>query len=146
MNLTGKYTKHGLSHSRVRNVWKHMLARCSNPQNRAYHWYGGRGITVCDRWLDLRNFVSDMGHPLSGMTIDRINNDGNYEPSNCRWATYTQQARNRSSNPYLEFRGQKKLISDWAVEVGIKHCTLTMRLKAGLSVEEALTRPIGRWA
>ena len=146
MNVTGKYQKHGLTHSKVRNVWRHMLRRCYQPNHKSYRWYGARGVMVCERWKDLENFVADMGHPEEGMTLDRIDSNGNYEPKNCRWIPLAEQARNRTNNRYLEFRGQRKLISEWAREFGIKHSTLTQRLSAGLSVDSALTKPIGRWA
>ena len=77
--------------------WAKMLARCSDPLSPNYHRYGGRGISVCDRWKTFENFESDMGYPLDGMSIDRINNDGNYEPSNCRWATQAEQCANRTA-------------------------------------------------
>lgn len=78
------------------HVWQGMLARCGNPNNRAYSYYGGRGISVCDRWLSFPNFLADMGEKPDGLSIDRFpNNDGNYEPGNCRWATVDEQAHNR---------------------------------------------------
>ena len=146
MNKSGKYVKHGLTHSRVRNIWRWMMRRCYDPKTINFAYWGGRGIKVCERWHDLQNFVADMGHPPDEMTIDRINNDGHYEPGNCRWVSQKQQARNMRSNRYLEFRGERKLLTDWAVEYGLKVPTLHGRLKCGLTIEEALTRPVGRWA
>lgn len=136
---------HGLTHSKVRNVWRHMMRRCYDKTSPFYFRYGGRGIQVCERWHDLLNFFADMGHPPQGLTLERINNNGNYEPSNCKWATQAEQQRNRRSNRYLEFGGKRQLISDWAIEIGISHGALTQRLSGGMSVEEALTRPVGRW-
>jgi hypothetical protein len=75
--------------------WAQMIQRCTNPNNTGYHLYGGRGIEVCDRWREFSAFYEDMGDPPEGMTLDRINNDGNYEPSNCRWATKSEQNANR---------------------------------------------------
>lgn len=91
--------KHGhTTHSSVSatyNSWSNMLQRCTNPKNTNYHYYGGRGITVCSRWFDFSKFLIDMGTRPSGKTLDRINNDGNYEPENCKWSTAQQQISNR---------------------------------------------------
>jgi hypothetical protein len=88
-------TKHGLCRSRAYQCWQAMKARCFNPRRRSYSWYGGRGITVCERWRIFENFYADMGDPPPGMSLDRIDPNGNYEPGNCRWATVAQQAVNR---------------------------------------------------
>jgi hypothetical protein len=89
-------TTHGLAHTPVYNVWCTMKARCSNLNSTRYEDYGGRGIRVCERWLSFENFYADMGdRPSAKHSIDRINNDGNYEPSNCRWATPLQQRHNQ---------------------------------------------------
>jgi hypothetical protein len=88
--------RHGKSHTKEHRIWSHMKGRCQNPTDHKYHDYGGRGITVCERWQIFENFFEDMGQaPAPRHSIDRINNDGNYEPTNCRWATPTQQARNQ---------------------------------------------------
>lgn len=87
---------HGLSGLRAYNSWFNMRNRCSNPDNPSYPRYGGRGITVCDRWSDFANFYADMGERPEGMTLDRRDNDGNYEPGNCRWATRSEQQRHRT--------------------------------------------------
>src|SRR5215211_5137780 len=85
------------------DAWKAMRARCLNPRHSRYGDYGGRGITVCDRWADFPTFVADMGPRPAGMLLDRIDNDGPYSPDNCRWATRAEQQRNRSDNRWLEF-------------------------------------------
>lgn len=147
MNTSGKYVKHGLTHSRVRNIWRWMMRRCYNEKIPNYASYGGRGIVVCERWHDLVKFFEDMGHPPSrSHSLDRIDNNGNYEPGNCRWATQKEQTRNTRRNRYLEVRGSRKLMTDWALEFGISEATLHQRLKRGLTAEQALTQPIGRWA
>jgi hypothetical protein len=92
---TARVTTHGMSGTRVYQCWQDLLRRCLNRDHRQYDDYGGRGIAVCKRWETFENFYADMGDPPPGLSIDRINNDGNYEPSNCRWTTRAEQNRNR---------------------------------------------------
>jgi len=121
-----------------------MIDRCYNPNATSHSHYGGRGITVCQRWREsFQAFLNDMGaRPSSGHSIDRINNDGNYEPNNCRWATHTEQQRNKSNNHLVSFRGRTMCIADWADEVGLSWHVLIMRLRLGWTVERAMTEPV----
>lgn len=127
--------------SPIYQIWLNMRQRCQNSKNSHYAEYGGRGITVCERWEVFENFLSDMGEKPDGMTIDRRDNDGNYEPSNCRWATRKQQSRNHRRNRYITAFGETLLITDAAEKYGIKLQTLIGRLKQPelFTVEQALT-------
>lgn len=107
-----------------------MMRRCYTSTNPNYPDYGGRGIHVCARWRSFANFLADMGPRPTGAryTLDRINNDGNYEPLNCRWATYKQQNRNYRRNVMLTINGKTQCMRDWAKEVGLSHHALRKRL------------------
>lgn len=125
-------------------AWRSMHSRCGNPSRQDFHRYGGRGIKVCLEWDDFSQFLADMGHKPSRMAqLGRIDNDGNYEPSNCRWETPTQQARNRRSSVMLEAFGMTQCLADWAGQYGIRGDTLTWRLKNRARPESALTTPVG---
>ena len=91
-----------------------MFQRCDNPKCKSYPRYGGRGIEICDRWYDFANFIEDMGERPPGTSLDRIDNDGNYEPGNCRWATPKEQAQNMSTNINITIGGQTKCLAEWA--------------------------------
>lgn len=126
------------------SIWSNMRARCHNPADTGYHKYGGRGIRVCDAWrADFVNFLQDMGRRPSKMhSIERKDNDGNYEPSNCRWATAKEQANNRRSSRFLEIDGVSKTMAAWGEETGLGRTTIHGRLKAGWSVEDAIRKPL----
>ncbi len=133
----------GLFDSREYQAWYAMLKRCYNPKIKHYIHYGGRGIRVCERWHKFENFLKDMGpRPslnLFSYSLDRIDNDGNYEPSNCRWASPKQQGANRRTNVYLEFKGRKMIISEWAKYLGFKDSCIRERLRHGWSIERTLS-------
>lgn len=117
-----------------------MRVRCEDPDSENYKRYGGRGIRVCRRWSRFENFIADMGpRPGSGYSIERKDNDGNYTPKNCVWATAKQQCNNRSTNRFIEFQGQRKTLTQWAELLGYSRQKLWQRFRAGWSVEKALT-------
>jgi hypothetical protein len=122
------------------SVWQGMKRRCDNPNFKQFHQYGGRGIKVCDRWLnDFHAFLSDMGpRPSPFHTIDRIDVDKGYSPENCRWATRREQARNRRVTQYVEIFGHKYLAVDVALTIGVKTETIIKRANRGLSSEQIL--------
>lgn len=132
---------HGLSKIKEYKIWKGMKQRCNNNRSPSYFNYGGRGIKICDRWQNsFDNFLADMGHiPSTNHTLDRIDNDGNYEPSNCRWATVAEQSRNRRSTMMLTFNGITQCAKDWSKIVGVKASTIRERIHRGWTVDEALS-------
>ena len=136
-------TTHGKRHSRVYNIWCHMIARCGRKSDRDYKNYGARGIKVCDRWHSFENFYADMGDPPIGMSIERIDNDGNYEPHNCKWATKLEQCRNRRVNHVISAFGQEMCMSAWAEELNISRATIKTRYQRG-DRGERLLRPVQR--
>ena len=124
--------------------WCAMIKRCENPKDHAYRNYGGRGILVCQQWHAFSVFLADMGRrPSSSHSIDRINNDGNYEPSNCRWATKIEQSSNTRQAIKVTFSGVTDTISGWARRLGIKHSAMQKRLSR-LPLDIALTAPVRR--
>jgi len=139
----GKFV-HGMSGTPEYRIWKIMRQRCTLPSADSYHLYGGNGVTVCERWRhSFEAFYADMGpRPSPSHSIDRYPNaSGNYEPSNCRWATWTQQNRNRQNNKRLLFRGETKTVAEWAEVLAIPAKRVYDRLARGWSIEHALTRP-----
>ena len=138
---------HGERKGQTRTVeytcWRNMLTRCTNSNSQDFCNYGGRGITVYDRWLhSLENFLADMGRkPTPKHTIDRINNDGNYEPGNCRWVTRSVNCRNKRSNTLLKHNGETLTIAGWSDLFGITPETIIKRIKRGWEVSRAITTP-----
>jgi hypothetical protein len=112
-------------------TWIQMRQRCQNPNLKKYPLYGGRGISVCERWQDFQNFCEDMGERPPGMSLDRIDTNGNYEPSNCRWATISTQNRNKRTNVWILHNGETKCLNDWAKFYGTRATTLSRWTKAG---------------
>lgn len=134
--------------NRERAVYDNMRKRCLNPTDDHYAEYGGRGIKICDRWLGIggyRNFLADMGkRPTLGHTIDRIDNEGNYEPNNCKWSTRSEQQKNTRRTHWITHNGETLCLSDWASRYGMIPPVLTSRLKLGWSMERALSTPVAK--
>jgi hypothetical protein len=138
-------TTHGGSKTPTWRSWSCMIHRCTNKKNIGFANYGGRGITVCDSWRKFDGFLRDMGWRPEGTSLDRIDPNGNYEPSNCRWASRIQQANNRRDNFILEMNGERLTLPEWARKTGIKLASLRTRIyQLGWPAEKALTSPIVR--
>lgn len=135
-------TTHGMSHTRPFVTWVNMRNRCENPKNKNFENYGGKGIRVCERWQKFENFWDDMKRGYSdNLTLDRIDNNGNYEPNNCRWATMKEQGRNTNRNHLISYAGITKTITEWSEITGIKQTTIRMRLSNyGWTVEDSLKK------
>lgn len=122
------------------DAWRAMKSRCHDVTHQGYARYGLRGIAVCDRWRNsFKAFLNDMGPRPLGMTLERINNDGNYEPGNVRWATQKEQCRNRSNSVNLTFNGATKTVAEWAEELGLKHNVIRSRMRKGWTAAECLS-------
>ena len=140
-----KYTDHNVADTRIYNIWQHMKARCFNKKNPAYTRYGGRGITVCEEWLDFNSFLNwamKNGY-TDDLTIERIDNNYIYKTSNCMWATYKEQAnntRNKKGRRFLTLNGKTMSVKQWSEELNINYATLSTRInKKKWSDEKALT-------
>lgn len=135
--------RHGMSKTRIHNIWWGIIERCTNENDQAYPNYGGRGITICDEWLnDFEAFEEwAMANGYSEkLSIDRIDNDGNYEPNNCRWATRKQQNNNKSNNVRIEINGEIKNLTQWAEYAGIHRSTIYRRMKRGITGPELIQK------
>ena len=139
--------KHGCSKTRLYKIWGKMKGRVLNPKDHKYSIYGGRGISMCDEWIN--SFESFEKWSMSNgyredLSIDRIDVNGNYEPSNCRWIKLEEQAKNRRSNKFLTMNGVTKIASDWGKQYGIAGSLILQRIRCGWSVEDAITIPVLR--
>ncbi|MBQ5900599.1 MAG: hypothetical protein IIW86_01930 [Clostridia bacterium] len=126
-----QFKKHGLRHTKIYNVWNTIKQRCNNPNVNCYERYGGRGIKICDEWLDFMAFYNwaITNDYKEGLSIDRINNNGNYEPSNCQWVNAKSQANNRRSSRYITYNNETHTVAEWSRITGIKSSTLFERIK-----------------
>jgi len=140
-----RFTTHGESRHRTveYDCWAHMIRRCYTPTTKQFSEYGGRGITVCDRWrYSYENFLADMGRrPSAKHSLDRIDNDGNYEPENCRWTTQDVQCNNTRRNHFLIFNGKRQTLRQWEQELGFSRNTIQGRVRNGWPLEQAMTLP-----
>lgn len=137
-------SRHNMAKTRIYRIWGGMIERCKNPNNKDYKNYGGRGVSVCKEWRDFVGFeewAMKNGYSES-LTIDRINVNGNYEPSNCRWITNAEQQKNRRNTILVKYNGEEHCLKDWARIIGIPYCTLHGRLAAGWSVDKALSTKV----
>lgn len=133
------FKTHGLKNRREYNVWCAMRDRCTNPNTKQYPNYGGRGIRVCDEWMvSVEAFLRDMGDCPKGLSLERVDTNGNYEPSNCRWATITEQNRNKRNSIMVTYRGVTKNLADLAEEVGLPYKKLRYRIKEGMAADVAV--------
>ncbi|HUR56047.1 MAG TPA: hypothetical protein VMZ71_18060 [Gemmataceae bacterium] len=137
-------TKHGLAHSPEYKIWAAIIQRCTNTHAQKYADYGGRGITVCARWLEsFENFYADMGpRPLPHLTIERRENDLGYSPENCGWDTRKVQANNRRNTIWITARGRKQTISAWAAELGVPYAVIARRQRKGWDDERIISTPL----
>ena len=119
---------HGMSRTPIYRVWASIIGRCYSKTHTSYINYGGRGITVCGRWMQFENFYADMGERPKGLTIERIDNGKGYYPDNCKWATRKDQARNTRRNRLVSYGGKKQCLIEWAEELGISQYALKYRL------------------
>jgi hypothetical protein len=129
---------HGMAGKSEYNTWRSMKKRCYLKVHKSYKDYGGRGITVCDRWLSsFENFIQDMGtKPQGNYSLDRIDNNGNYCPENCRWASPSEQGRNQRTNINITYQGQTKCIAEWAETIGMPYGKLHYRITAGKDIDK----------
>lgn len=144
-HTTHKHTL-GYKQTKIYRAWAHMKDRCYNPKCQFYYRYGGRGIKVCEAWLNFEGFLADMGASYKdGLTIDRINNDGHYVKENCRWVNIEEQANNRSSTHSITYQGKTQSIARWSKELNINYFTLYNRLMTKRwSIDRAFQTPINQ--
>lgn len=138
-----RFTTHGRRHTAEYTIWHHMKRRCLDPKNKAYARYGGRGITICERWLEFAYFYEDMGpRPSAKHSIERRNNNLGYSPNNCYWATPTEQGRNKRNNRLVTIDGHTACVAEWIHIKGLRTKTIYARIEDGWSYEQALTIPV----
>lgn len=141
--LKNKPKSHGMCRTKLYQIWNNMKMRCYTKKNRDYHYWGGRGITVCDEWRNSFKAFYDWSIEAGwkdGLIFDRIENDNGYYPQNCRYVTPLESTLNRRNTVYIEYDGEKKCLKDWAKKIGIHPKTLSFRLKKKIPLNIALTQ------
>lgn len=147
LGAIGGAKTHGKTKTRIYRIWISMKSRCNSPKSGGYEYYGARGIKIHKKWETFEGFYEDMGDPPSPLhSLDRINNNGDYELSNCRWATPKQQSRNKRTSRLIEWEGQKLTLADWSERYNLNDSTVLCRLKRGWTLDQAFTtRAIPRY-
>lgn len=143
--LREKIVTHGKTKSRIYRIWRGMIQRCTNPRHELYYNYGGRGVTVCDEWKNFESFYRDMGDPPDdALTLERKDNEIGYCIGNCTWATRAEQSNNKRTNVFLEYKGKRQTVTQWAREIGLDPSVLRGRLRRGWDLERSFTEPVQR--
>jgi hypothetical protein len=144
MNHKDGRVSHGMYGTRIYRIWAAMKRRCYNKNYHEFYLYGGRGIVVCDDWMEFKGFYlwSLQNGYNDTLSIDRINNQGNYEPYNCRWISTKKQANNRRSNILIHYKGEEKTLKEWAENLGLNYKAVWKRIHNGWDVEMAFTKPL----
>jgi hypothetical protein len=137
-----KRRKFTIEERAFRHIWQLMMRRCFNEKDAVYHHYGGRGISVCKEWQNYENFKRDMWPRPAGLSLERIDNNGNYELSNCKWASQLEQVNNRRSNKLMELDGEVKTVAEWSKIYNIQAAIVYQRLIRKWTLKDALTRPV----
>lgn len=137
-----KRTTHGMTKTSTYECWKAMRGRCEKTGNIGYKHYGGRGISVCDRWSSFESFLADMGVAPIGMSLDRIDVNGNYEPNNCKWSTDSEQCRNKRDNRLVTAFGKTMPMAAWSDVYGVKAAVIRQRLNRSIDAETAVSMPV----
>jgi len=141
IRVTASNTTHGQTHTRTYRTWWNMLKRCQDPNRHNFYRYGGRGIKVCKRWEEFANFLADMGHAPNGLSLDRLDNDGDYEPGNCAWRTHMEQCYNKESTIRVTCFGETMTLKEWSERTGVPPKVIWNRISSKWETERALTQP-----
>lgn len=137
---TGKY-KHGMYGKPIYKIWISMIQRCRNINSNVYYRYGGRRIKICERWKQFKNFYKDMGDRPKGKSLDRLDNNDGYKPSNCAWRSSREQASNKRNNHFVTYKGEKRTLAQWGDKIGAHPFSIYQRLKRNWSLDRTFNQP-----